>query len=209
MVKAVVFDVDGVLIDSLEANFKFCHDLFEKGGVDKILTREDYSKMFHLSLYNVITNFIGTSDMEKVNKLFKMGKNRDVRYPSELVKVTDGVEEVMRLLYEKYELAIATSRIRGGVFELPQLKPVEKYFKAVVCFEDTEKHKPDPDPLILAAKRLSVETKDAVYVGDALSDVKAAKSSGMRIIGFGIKELGEVDGQTSSFFELPKIIEGF
>lgn len=208
MIKAVVFDVDGVLIDSMDANFKFCHDLFVKAGCDKELTREEYSKMFHLSMYNVITRFIGTTDMEKVNKIFEMGRNRDVRYPSELVKVTEGTEETIKLLYGQYDLAIATSRIRGGVFELPQLKPLEKYFKAVVCFEDTEKHKPDPEPLILAAKRLNVEIGEAVYVGDSKTDVVSANSAGMKITAFSKNDLGKVDAQTSSFFELPRIIKG-
>jgi pyrophosphatase PpaX len=61
--------------------------------------------------------------------------------------------------------------------------PIEHLFETVVGGDETKKHKPDPEPLLLALERLGAAPDDAVYVGDAPFDVKAAKAAGLYSVG--------------------------
>lgn len=114
MIRAVIFDVDGVLIDSFEANLKFFQDLLDQAGY-RSPTREEYEKMFHLTMERVIREVVGDQD-EEVKRVWLMGKNRKVRYPNELITTPNSMLEVIRELERRYRLAIVTSRVEGGCF---------------------------------------------------------------------------------------------
>ena len=206
MIKAVIFDVDGVLINSFDANLKFYQDLMILAGYEPP-SREMFSKLFHRTMLDVIKILTNSKDDNEINRIWLMGKNRDTPYPNELLTAPKGYESVIKELSKKYDLAIVTSRIKGGVFSLPLLSKVQKYFKEAVYFEDTEKHKPDPEPLLLALKNLGVNASKAVYVGDAESDVQASKAAGMKVIVFPKNEIPDVDATVQTFLELPKVIK--
>jgi len=95
-----------------------------------------------------------------------------------------GMHELLLELHEEgVRLALATAKRRSTVEiasrYLPQL---EGLFDAIVCAEDTERHKPDPEPLLLALNKLGGEREKAAYVGDSPFDVQAAKAAGLRAI---------------------------
>jgi HAD superfamily hydrolase (TIGR01549 family) len=206
MIKAVIFDVDGVLIDSFAANLKFYQDLMTSAGYNPP-TKKDFTKMFYMTMRDVIKTVTKSNDENKIKKIWLMGKNREVRYPDELLITPDKYESIIEKLWKNYNLAIVTSRIQGGVFKLPQLIKLKNKFKTTVYFEDTKKHKPDPEPLLLAASRLNLKPEEAVYVGDAESDIKAAKSANMKIIIYSKKRLPGADAVTDSFDKLPSLIK--
>ena len=60
-----------------------------------------------------------------------------------------------------------------------EVLPLERYFETVVTGDDTERHKPDPEPLLLALERLGASPSAAAYVGDSPFDIRAAKAAGM------------------------------
>jgi pyrophosphatase PpaX len=62
---------------------------------------------------------------------------------------------------------------------IPEL---ERYFDVVVGAEDTSRHKPHPDPILMALERLEAEPQDGAYVGDSPFDVRAAKAAGVRAV---------------------------
>jgi len=206
MIKAVIFDVDGVLIDSFEANLKFYQDLSVKAGYKKP-TREEYSKLFHATLTDVIKVLTKSKDEKEIKRIWEMGKNRVVRYPDELISVSKDLDKVLDSLKEKYTLAIVTSRLKGGIKKLPQLAKYESLFKTIIYYDDTQNHKPHPDPLLLAVKKLGIKPNEAVYIGDAETDLQASKAAGMKIIIYGkIKHKG-ADKHTDSFNQLPGLIK--
>jgi pyrophosphatase PpaX len=96
-----------------------------------------------------------------------------------------GIEKVLETLHGQVRrLGIVTAKRRATVrlaFEvLPQL---ERYFDVVVGSDDTERHKPDPEPIVLALERLGAQAENAVYVGDSPFDLRAAKAAGVAAIG--------------------------
>lgn len=207
MIKAVIFDVDGVLIDSFEANLKFFQSLMVYFGYSPP-SREVYKKMFHLHMMDVISILTKSKSEEEIKKIWMTGKERSkVPYPDELTSTPKNLETILKALNKDYVLGIVTNRIRNGVYTLPQLAKLKKYFKVVIYYEDTIKHKPDPDPLLLAAKKLAVKPTDTVYIGDQQIDIQAAKAAGMKIIIYSKNKLNGADANTSLFDKLPVLIK--
>jgi len=206
MIKAVIFDVDGVLIDSFEANLKFYQDLLIKNGFAPP-SRETFLNMNHLAMMDAIRIFTKSKDEGEIKKIWQMGKDRTTPYPIDLLKIPKNLESVITKLSKKYILAIVTNRVRDGVFSIPQLFKYKDFFKTVVYYEDTVKHKPDPEPLLLALKKLVLKSNEAIYIGDAPSDIKAAKEAKMKVIAYSKLNIPDSDVVTSSFEKLPDLIE--
>ena len=207
MIKAVIFDVDGVLIDSTIANTKFYHNLFDFFGY-QIPNDSDLQSMFNLSMMDIIRTISKLSDENEIQRIWEYGKDhKNEIYPLDLLTYPVNIDRVIEKLSKKYILGIVTSRVRGGIYMIPELAKLKQYFKNEIYFEDTVKHKPDPEPLILSATRLNVLSEEAVYIGDMESDAQAAKSAGMKIIIYSKNNLSGADGLTSDFTQLPRLIE--
>ncbi len=208
MIKALVFDIDGVLIDSFDANLKFFQDLLSKAGY-KPPTKKEYSPIFHLSMLDVIRICTKSSDEKEIKRVWEMGRSRKVKYPIFLLKTTKDLEKTIIELSGKYLLGIVTNRVKEGIYKIPVLSRLQKYFQITVAYQDTKNHKPHPDPLLLACKKLGVNPDEAVYVGDAQSDIIAGKAAGMKVIFFSQVINNNADATTSQFQKLPKLVESF
>jgi pyrophosphatase PpaX len=91
-----------------------------------------------------------------------------------------GMEEVLvRLKDEGRRLGIVTAKRRKTVELAFARLPIEHLFETVVGGDETEHHKPHPEPLLLALERLGARPEEAAYVGDAPFDVKAANAAGL------------------------------
>lgn len=203
MIKAVIFDIDGVLIDSFETNFKFFERLFTKTGFQPP-TREEFETLFHLPMLDVIKIITKSKSQEEINRVWQIGRSKETGYNVDLLVMPKGASGVVKKLHKQFPLGIVTSRINA--FESPHLAKIEQYFRAVVTYDDTAKHKPDPEPLFLAANKLDVNPQECVYIGDAPSDITAARAAGMKVIIYSKKINKQADDWTSLFTELPKLI---
>lgn len=182
MIRAILFDCDGVLLDSFEANYAFYVSFMKENGY-KVPTKEMYRKRFHLSLFDVVKSLLPKKPQEEIDRLVTIGRKlARERYRNDLMKIPNGLEEVIKTLRKQYKIGLVTSRIRGRVFFVPKLAPFEKYFQTKIYYEDTVKHKPDPEPLLLAAKKLRVKPEECIYIGDSHTDRVAADAAGMKII---------------------------
>lgn len=206
MIKAVIFDVDGVLVDSFEANHKFFSNLMNKFGY-VFMKKEEFVSFFHVSMKDIIKHSTKSVSEEEIEKIWKSGKEREVPYPNELLNTPSNLEDVIKSLSESYILGIVTSRLRSGIYSLPQLEVLKEYFKDDVAYEDTDNHKPHPEPLILICKKLGISPEECVYVGDSATDIVAAHAAGMKGIMYSKKNNPEADANISSFIELSKILE--
>lgn len=198
MTKAILFDIDGVLIYSFEANFEFFRRLFIKTGYTPP-TREAYTDMYQLPMLGVIQRVTETTDQKEIDRLMDIGKQREGLYPYERIKTPHSLLSVIETLHKTYTLGIVTSRIKGSIFQLPQLAPLEQFFSVIVSFEDTEKHKPHPEPLLHAINQLQIVPEETIYIGDQQADFLAARAAGTKIIMVTKKSFPDADVCIASF----------
>jgi pyrophosphatase PpaX len=95
----------------------------------------------------------------------------------------EGIDDVLvRLKEEGRRLGIVTAKRRATVELAFANVPLGHLFEVVVGGDETQRHKPDPEPLLLASRRLNVDTDDCAYVGDSPFDIRAAKAAGMHAV---------------------------
>jgi pyrophosphatase PpaX len=91
-----------------------------------------------------------------------------------------GIEDVLVRLHEEgRRLGIVTAKRRATVELAFARVPLGHLFEAIVGGDETQRHKPDPEPLLLAAERLGADAARTAYVGDSPFDIRAAKAAGM------------------------------
>src|SRR2546430_444600 len=94
-----------------------------------------------------------------------------------------GMEEVLGRLHEEgRRLGVVTAKRRATVELAFASVPLGHLFETVVGGDETERHKPDPEPLLLAARRMNAEPGDIAYVGDSPFDLRAAKAAGLHAV---------------------------
>ena len=120
---------------------------------------------------------------DRVDELVTVYRAHNEPLHDELVSCA-GMEDVLvQLKEEGRRLGIVTAKRRATVELAFARIPIEHLFETVVGGDETERHKPDPEPLLLALERLDARPEDAAYVGDAPFDVKAAKAAGLYSVG--------------------------
>jgi len=203
MLKAVLFDIDGVLLDSFESNFLFFEALFRKTGFAPP-TREEYKQMFHTPMWDTIKSVTKLDDDKKIEEIWNLA--RGGKFDTQPPKLSGGVASTVKALNQKYSLAIVTSRVKEYMFEGP-LETLKPCFKIAIGYEDTENHKPHPEPLLLAASQLSVPPGECVYIGDVENDLLAARAAGMKCILYTPNKINGADALTSDFEAIPDLVK--
>jgi pyrophosphatase PpaX len=119
---------------------------------------------------------------ERVDELVRVYRAHNEPLHDEL-EACGGMEDVLvRLREEGRRLGIVTAKRRATVELAFARVPVAHLFETVVGGDETEKHKPDPEPLLLAAERMRADPAETAYVGDSPFDIRAAKAAGMHAV---------------------------
>ena len=170
----VLFDLDGTLVDSgamILASFQH--------ATRTVLSREIPE---HELLSAVggpgLREQMEAIDPARVEELIEVYSAHNAGLHDELQPCAGILHALERLSAEGRRLAVVTAKRRTTLalaFEvLPELR---RFFEVTVGAEDTTRHKPNPDPILLALEGLGADTDDAVYVGDSPFDVQAAKAA--------------------------------
>ena len=173
MLKALIFDLNGVLINDTFDIVKVFQEAAKEGGL-KVPTKKAILSTLGLTWPEMRKKIFGGEEKYKeiLNKTW-MKHEKDM-------KLMAGMEKILASLNRKK--AIVTSSAEPYLQRM--LKGYVDYFDAIITAESTEKHKPDPEPLLLACRKLEIKPNEAVYIGDRLIDFKTAKNAGMDFIGF-------------------------
>jgi beta-phosphoglucomutase family hydrolase len=207
MIKAVIFDMDGVIVDSEPIHIEAEKQVLLKHGV-KITTEE-------LRTYTGTTAEFEFNDLIRKYELDTTAKTlfdeKEVimfRLLEERTEPTKGVIDLIKeLKQEGFKLGIATSGHRKLAHYYLRRLGLESFFDTVVCAEDITRSKPDPEIFLKAAQRLGIEPSECVAIEDAKFGVEAAKRAGMRAVGYrnpssGNQDLSKADWIVSNFSKL-------
>ncbi|MBD0330496.1 MAG: HAD-IA family hydrolase [Thermoleophilia bacterium] len=174
----VLFDLDGTLVDSgamILASFRH--------ATKTVLAREIPDEQ--------LLAFVGgmrlTEQMERIAperaaELVRIYREHNEPLHRELQAFEGMLETLATLRGQGRRLGIVTAKRRATVELAFAAVPIERYFDVVVGADDTERHKPHPDPLLRALALLGARADAAAYVGDSPYDVRAAKAAGLAAV---------------------------
>jgi len=171
----VLFDFDGTLVDSGEiilASFRH--------ATKTVLAREIPDEVLAAAIGGSnLDEQMRALDEERADELARAYREHNRPLHDDLVAF-EGIEHVLeRLKSEERRLAIVTAKSRRTVDLAFAILPLERYFDAVVTSEQTERHKPDPEPVLIALERLGSTASEAAFVGDSPFDMGAGKAAGV------------------------------
>jgi pyrophosphatase PpaX len=118
-------------------------------------------------------------DSDRVDELVRVYRAHNEPLHQEILCCAGMEDTLERLRAEGRRLGVVTAKRRSTVELAFEHLPLGHLFDAVVGGDETERHKPDPEPLLLAAERLGASPAETVYVGDSPFDVRAAKAARM------------------------------
>ncbi|MBU3107833.1 HAD family hydrolase [Clostridium gasigenes] len=172
--KCIIFDLDGTMLDTEKMNMIPLQRLVkEELGQD--VTYESLLK-YRAYAGKKALELIGFKDIEK-------SYTKWVKYVGEFEEgatLYEGFNKVMEDIDAKGIICgIASSKMKNQ-YEIDFFPTgLQKYMKSVVLAEDTENHKPHPEPLLKAVKLLGIKPEDSMYVGDTVVDYKSSRAAGM------------------------------
>ncbi len=206
VIKAILFDMDGVLIDSKRANRIFYQNLLEHFGYKRPAAKI-VDALFGLTLSDAIRVLVKGAPESKLKKIYAVSLGDEIAYPYDLVKPTDKEEgKMLRTLSKVYSLGIVTNRDNIDLKYAASFLKLD-LFRVIITAEDFSRPKPDPEPLLLAAKRLGAEPNECVYIGDLETDMKAAEAASMGFILYSKKPAGYAAAKARSFTDILKLVQ--
>lgn len=176
MIKAVLFDLDGTLLDTNDLIYdSFCTAF--KEVLDRELAKEEITLLYGKPLKSSLSVY--TDDEEELESLVKAYRGYNIKYHDAMCKPFEGVEELLIQLKDKgLKLGIVTSKRKELAKKGLELGKLIDYMDVIITPEDTIKHKPEADPVLKACEILQVSPKEAVMVGDSPYDLLSGKSAG-------------------------------
>lgn len=211
MLNAVIFDFDGVILDSEGLHFKIFNQVLERYKI--FVTWEDYQK-----------RYIGYNDEDALKIIFKNNKKRvNKKIIDELItrkavlfeesvhnngaEVFPGVVELIKSIPVKLPVGLCSGALRSDIDPVLKNLKIKRFFKSIVTAEDTKKSKPYPDPYLLSLKNLNIQDPSkTIAIEDTPAGINSAKEAGMKVLAvtntFSSGYLYEADAIASSLSEV-------
>ena len=178
MIRAIVFDMDGVLVDTEPLHIRAWKRLF--GGMGVEVSEQEYLDAIGVADDDFVRKLIARHGLSHSVHEICGGKNSIYKeILREEVRPFPGALELLQALDGQCPLALVSSSWRADVDIVLDKFGLRGFFKVVVVKEDVRKRKPDPEAFLMAAQALGVDAEACVAIEDSISGVTAAKAAGM------------------------------
>jgi pyrophosphatase PpaX len=174
---AVLFDLDGTLIDTIELILSSARHAFD-GWPRGTPSDEDWIRGIGTPLVTQLGEY-AENEAEVASLLERYRAYQHIHH-DRLTRCYDDVPaEVARLSARGHRLGVVTSKASAIAARSLSHVGLDRYFHVVIGYDDTERHKPHPEPILTGLARLGVAPSRAAYVGDSPHDIHAGNGAGV------------------------------
>ena len=181
-VKAVIWDMDGVIADTAQYHLKGWQMVFQKRGAN--YTEEDFRRNTGKRSDSIIRSVLGKQRPR--NEIMTIIREKDENFRQLMgqnIRPFPGVLKLIALLKEHgFKTAIASSAPMENIRLITQSLKIHNRFNAIVSGWEVTKGKPDPQIFLLTAEKLGVEAENCIVIEDAIAGVTASKRAGIYCI---------------------------
>jgi pyrophosphatase PpaX len=178
---AILFDLDGTLIDSIELIVKSASFAFAKCGL-ACPTEKEWLTGVGRPLPTMFRQFATTDD--DVTALLLAYREFQTANHDLLVRSYEGIPTLLGALAVRgHPMAIVTSKSLALAGRGLAHTGIDKFFETVVGMDSSERHKPHPEPVMIALDRLGITADRAWFVGDSVHDMESGNAAGVRTVG--------------------------
>lgn len=181
MIKAIIFDMDGTLLDSIPAHYQAWIRAAKKAGA-KNVTTQSIKEYNGLPTFQIAKHFIRTHHLSLTPQMLTHFKDQEYDHAIRRVKLFPGTQRVLLKLKKQYRLVLATSASRDNVMRTTAMRPLMPFFEHIITSQDVRKGKPNPEIWHVALGKLKLKKTEAVIVDDVSMGILAAKRLGVRNI---------------------------
>jgi HAD superfamily hydrolase (TIGR01509 family) len=182
MFKGIIFDSDGVLVNSMPYHAKAWVEVFKDFGIE--VTEEEIYEIEgsnHVGVINIFFEKAGRNPEQYIYDTI-LEKKREHFLKNNRAEIFEGMYECLNILKGKFKLAVASGADRTIVTSLMD-KFYPEIFDAIISGEDVQNGKPDPEPYNRAVQKLALEKNECLVVENAPLGVQSAKNAGLFCVG--------------------------
>ena len=198
--KCIIFDMDGVLINSEPLHFDFESKLFESLGIT--VSREQHETFVGTTAKTLWTSIKQYNNIPfTVQELILKEQFEFLKYleNKEPIKLIPGVKKLIINLKSKgFHIALASSSPHRLINYIMDKTNIDEYFQVKVSGDDVINGKPNPEIFLKTAELMDIKPANCLVIEDSKNGVKAAKQAGMKCIGFRNPDSGNQDLSTSN-----------
>ncbi len=208
---AVLFDVDGTLVDSNYLHVHAWRRAFH--SLDRNVDSWRVHRAIGKGSGKLLSTLLGDEDAGRIGDEAKELHSRFYLETADLLRPFDRAPDLIRTLAKRgVRVVLATSAAPDELKELRRVLDVDDVVAGIVSGDDVEATKPDPEPVFAALDKAGTAPEDTIFVGDAVWDVHAAKKAGVRTVsvlsgGVGAAELTDA-GAVAVYDDAAAILAG-
>jgi phosphoglycolate phosphatase len=181
--RAVIYDCDGVMFESFEANFAFYSKVLEKFGKPPLdrNSRETMHLLHTYSSKDVLARFFADDPREEAALSF--AASIDYRELLPYMHLEDEFVETLQVLHNRVNLAVCTNRSNSMDLLLEDFG-LTPYFGYVMTAAKVKNPKPHPEPLLRILEHYRITPREALFVGDSELDQRSAEAAGVPFVAY-------------------------
>jgi phosphoglycolate phosphatase len=182
-IKAVIYDCDGVMFDSFEANIAFYMQVIERFGKPPLDRGDaDAMRVLHTYCNKDVLSYLFAGD-ERLAEVRAFSATIDYRKLFPLMLMEEGLRETLEALRGRVELAVCTNRA-SSMDMLLESFGLDRYFSCVMTAGRVTNPKPHPEPLLKVLEHYGIGADEALFVGDSEVDRQAADAAGVPFVAY-------------------------